>query len=617
MLKNAYSNAQTEASQYLAPREWVSWLILSLRFLALTLALLLSFFDRSQAGVILPITHMTLAAVAYNVILVLLARYVKWLRQTLNVLVIDTLVTTLAVYLTGGYHSGFFIVYFFITIGAAFYLSLVATTIVSLILGMIYVAACFVNPAGIWAANAAFILAGKIAVLLIVALTCALLLEQLRREHHETERERALSARLSALNELFQSLSASLDLDRTMQTVADTSRDLLATDATIILLRRDDRQGLYLAASSGLELESLPDELPLDEELVERILAMEAPYMIEDLSGQPAALRTLLQSEGIHSLAAVTLVLDEQTMGLLCAARRSSAVFSQDDLTFLSALAQEAALAIRNARLYERERQQVEELRALEALQASFVSAVSHELRTPLTCIKTSVEMLEDEEGKAVPAVRRELLETITHHTGRLEALVQDLLDATRLEAGQLALSVQPTDFRLLIERTVNAFAPLVEKKRQVIELELPDTVGVVQLDRHRIEQILTNLISNAHRFTPKRGHIRLSLTEAEEYLELAISDDGPGIPLEDQERIFEKFYVVADGRHLAGVGLGLYITRELVELHGGRIWVESIPGKGSTFYVSIPREPKASHSETRSVEDRAASGITAREVPR
>ncbi len=617
MLKNAYSNAQTEASQYLAPREWVSWLILSLRFLALTLALLLSFFDRSQAGVILPITHMTLAAVAYNVILVLLARYVKWLRQTLNVLVIDTLVTTLAVYLTGGYHSGFFIVYFFITIGAAFYLSLVATTIVSLILGMIYVAACFVNPAGIWAANAAFILAGKIAVLLIVALTCALLLEQLRREHHETERERALSARLSALNELFQSLSASLDLDRTMQTVADTSRDFLGTDATIILLRGDDRQGLYLAASSGLELESLPDGLPLDEELVERILAMEAPYMIEDLSAQPAALRTLLQSEGIHSLAAVTLVLDEQAMGLLCAGRRSSAVFSQDDLTFLSALAQEAALAIRNARLYERERQQVEELRALEALQASFVSAVSHELRTPLTCIKTSVEMLEDEEGKAVPAVRRELLETITHHTGRLEALVQDLLDATRLEAGQLALSVQPTDFRLLIERTVNAFAPLVEKKRQVIELELPDTVGVVQLDRHRIEQILTNLISNAHRFTPKRGHIRLSLTEAEEYLELAISDDGPGIPLEDQGRIFEKFYVVADGRHLAGVGLGLYITRELVELHGGRIWVESIPGKGSTFYVSIPREPKASHSETRSVEDRAASGITAREVPR
>ncbi|MGB3905338.1 MAG: hypothetical protein WBB22_10470 [Anaerolineae bacterium] len=200
MLGNAYTSAQSDASRYLAPREWVSWLILSLRFLALILALLLSFFDRSQAGVIVPITHMTLTAVAYNVILVILARHVRWLRHTLNVLVLDTVVTTLAVYLTGGYHSGFFIIYFFIITGAAFYLSLVTRTVVALILGLIYLGACFVNPAGIWIANAAFILAGKIVLLLLAALLCALLLEQLRREHLEIERERALSAHLSAKN---------------------------------------------------------------------------------------------------------------------------------------------------------------------------------------------------------------------------------------------------------------------------------------------------------------------------------------------------------------------------------------------------------------------------------
>jgi hypothetical protein len=219
--KSAYENARSEASQYLEPREWASRLILSLRFLALTLALLLSFFDRSQVGVMIPIMHMALIAVAYNVILVLLARHVRWLRQTLNVLVLDTLFTTAAVYLTGGYHSGFFILYFFIIIGAAFYLNLVATTIVAFILGLIYVGACFLNPAGIWTANAAFILAGKVVLLLLVALLCALLVEQLRREHRETERERALSGRLSALNDLFQQLSASLELEPTMQTVVD------------------------------------------------------------------------------------------------------------------------------------------------------------------------------------------------------------------------------------------------------------------------------------------------------------------------------------------------------------------------------------------------------------
>jgi K+-sensing histidine kinase KdpD len=618
MLRNAIDSAQSEASQYLAPREWVSWLILSLRFLALILALLLSFLDRSEAGVIVPITHMALAAVAYNVILVVLARYVKWLRQTLNVLVVDTLVTTLVVYLTGGYHSGFFIIYFFIIIGAAFYLNLVSTTIVALLLALIYLGACFLNPAGIWMANAAYILAGKIVLLLLVALLCSLLLEQLRREHLETERERALSARLSALNDLFQQLSASLDLDRTMQTVVDASRDVLGADATAILLRREDGQGLHLAASSGLKLEPSLKKEPLDEALLERILSMEEPYVVEDLAAQSTPLRSLLDMREVASLAAVALVLDDQTMGILSAGKRTSVAFSDDDLAFLKGLAQEAALAIRNARLYERERQQVEELQTLEALQASFVSAVSHELRTPLTCIKTSVDMLEDTEGRAIPEVRRELLQTITHHTGRLEALVQDLLDATRLEAGQLILSLQPTDLRLLIEKTVKAFAPLMEKKEQIVELDLPNRIDPVPLDRHRIEQVLTNLISNAHKFTPKRGHIRVALAEAEEHVELTVSDDGPGIPLEAQERVFDKFYVVTDGRGLAGIGLGLYITRQLVELHGGRIWVESTPGKGSTFHATVPKERQDSYAGVgKLVEEHSDPGTIPGEDPR
>ena len=237
-LRDAYRAAQDEASSYLAPREWINWLILGLRFLALTLAVMLSFFDQSQAGVIVPIAQIAIAALIYNVLLVVLARYVHWLRQTLNVLVVDTLVTTLVVSLTGGYHSGFFIVYFFIVTGAAFYLNLVAITLVSLVLGLIYVGACVISPAGIWTANAAFILAGKIVLLLLVGLLCGLLLEQLRREHNETERERALSAHLSALNDLFQQLGASLELEPTMQTVVAVSRRLLRADVTLALLRR-------------------------------------------------------------------------------------------------------------------------------------------------------------------------------------------------------------------------------------------------------------------------------------------------------------------------------------------------------------------------------------------
>jgi len=600
-LKNAYRAAQDEARSYLAPREWINWLILGLRFLALTLAVILSFFDQSQAGVVVPIAQVAVAALAYNVLLVVMARYVGWLRQTLNVLVVDTLITTIVVSLTGGYHSGFFIVYFFIVTGAAFYLNLVATTLVSLVLGLIYVGACVINPAGISTANAAFILAGKMVLLLLVGLLCGLLLEQLRREHNETERERALSARLSALNDLFQQLGASLELQPTMQTVVDASRRLLGADVTLALLRRADGGGLSVAASSGLEPGSDPEEMELGPRSMDWLLGVDAPYaaQLEDAPVEATPVRRLLDSRGIASLAVAGLALDEDRLGILFAGRRSPEPFAEIDLAFLNALAQEAALAIRNARLYERERQQVQRLRTLEALQASFVSVVSHELRTPLTCIKTSVDMLQNTLDRDIPEMRQELLDTICHHTGRLEDLVEDLLDATRLEAGQLTLSPQLTDLRRVVERTVTAFAPLVKNKGQVFELDLPEVLDPVELDRHRIEQVLTNLISNAHRFAVKGGHIGVTLASEDDHLRLTVSDDGPGIPPDEQDRIFDKFYVVTDGRGLAGVGLGLYIARQLVELHQGRIWVESEPGQGSSFHVTIPRVRADAPSDT------------------
>jgi K+-sensing histidine kinase KdpD len=600
-LKDAYSIAKYEATTYPAPREWISWLILSLRFLALTLAVVLSVFDRSQAGVIVPVAYITLAAIAYHVILVLLARYIHWLRQTLNVLALDTLFTTIAVSLTGGYHSGFFILYFFIVLGAAFYLNLVAVTLVSLILGLIYVGACVVSPAGIWSANAVFILAGKMVLLLLVALTCGLLLEQLRREHGETERERALSARLSALNDLFQQLSASLELQPTMQTVVEASRELLDADVTLAFLRRGDGTRLHVAASSGLELEMDGEELELGQKSMDWLLDIDTSDAADLASApvQASPIRRLLESQGISSIAVAGLALDDDKLGILFAGRRSAEPFAESDLAFLNALAQEAALAIRNARLYERERRQVSRLQTLEALQATFVSVVSHELRTPLTCIKTSVDMLADTLDRDIPEVKEELLQTISHHTGRLEDLVEDLLDATRLEAGQLALSLQPTALGPLVQRTVAAFTPLIKNRRQVIELDLPEDLEPIMLDRRRIEQVLTNLISNAHRFAAKGGHIGVALVAEDDHLRLTVSDDGPGIRPEEQERIFDKFYVVTDGRGLAGVGLGLYIARQLVELHGGRIWVESEPSKGSAFHVTIPREQKASSART------------------
>ena len=585
--------------------------ILLLRWLALLIVIVLHWFDRSTAGVIFPVPEMTLVIVGYNLILLLLMRYVVWLRRPLNYLALDTVVATLAVCLTGGYHSSFFVLYIYITIGAAFQLDLVPTVIVALVTGVIYVVACYVSPASLQSTDALYIMAAKLLGLLVVAVTCALLLEQLRREQRESERERELSRRLIALNDLFQQLNAALDLKLVLQQVAEAPRTLLDADLTSIALLDEESGHLSVVAAAGSDL-SPPGQLsdedthqrwPADDARLAAILSAGQPTVVEagqNLDALPAILTGYPPTGDLDrppgtaaSAVAIPLLLDGAPLGLLTVAYHQSRTFTEEDLTFLSALGQEAALAIRNAHLFEREREQVARLRALEQLQAGFVSAVSHELRTPLTCIKASVELLRATlptvAGQAGPQV--ELIRTIEDHTGHLEALVADLLEVTRLEAGQVTLAGQPTDLRPLISHVVDDLHPLFGRKRQVVRLHLPDTAGRVEVDRRRIEQVLSNILSNAIKFTPKRGQIDVSLTETPDAVQVCVADNGPGIAEKDQARIFDKFYVVPDGRGLAGLGLGLYLVRQNIELHSGRIWVTSQEGQGATFCFSLPKE--------------------------
>jgi signal transduction histidine kinase len=431
--KNRGRPAPTEGAR---PAHWLSHLpaterpVLLLRGLSLLLVLILHWFDGSTDGVLFGAPQMALAVLGYSGLLFLLMRYVRWLRRPLNYLAVDTVIATLAVYLTGGYHSSFFVLYVFITIGAAFQLDLVRIIFATLGIGLIYVGACYVNPAGLESPFAQYIMAAKLLLLLVVAVLCGLLLEQLRREHQETERER----------------------------------------------------------------------------------------------------------------------------------------------------------------------EQVARLRALDRLQESFVSAVSHELRTPLTCIRTSVDLLPATED-GTPEARAELIHTIDHHVRRLEVLVGDLLEITKLDAGQITLTRQPTDLCQIASRVVEVLRPLTERKSQTMHFHQSEPVSLVEVDRRRIEQVLTNVLSNAIKFTPKEGHIDVRVLETDDEIQVSVTDDGPGIPPEDQTRIFERFYVVVNDRGLSGVGLGLYIARQMVELHDGRIWVESRLGEGSTFCFTVP---KASGKERR-----------------
>jgi len=568
--------------------------ILLLRWLALLLVLILHFFDRSTAGVLFSVPSMALVVVGYNGLLLLLMRYVRWLRRPLNYLAVDTVVATLAVYLTGGYHSSFFVLYVLIAIGAAFCLDLVPTVIVTLGIGLIYIGACYVNPAGLQLPYAQYIMAAKLLLLLVVAVLCALLLEQLRLEHRETERERALGQRLKALNDLFQKLNTTLDLDQTLQTVAEAPKILLGADLTSIALLDEGGDRFSIVAAAGVDVTALAGQRwSVGDALISAALSRGRPYVVDEpaqhlnpLPEVPGGQQTM---PAISSLVSVPLLLNDEPLGGLNVAYSTPRVFTEKDLAFLQALGQEASLAIRNARLYEREREQVSRLRALDKLQEGFVSTVSHELRTPLTCIKTSVDLLHATSA-GLSEAQVELVHTIEHHVGRLEALVTDLLEITRLEAGQVTLSKHPTNLRQIANRVIESLRPLTDRKCQAVHLHWPEGVSPVEVDRRRIEQVLTNVLSNAIKFTPKRGRIDVRAVETPEELRVCVADDGPGIPEKDQARIFDKFYVVVNGRGLSGIGLGLYIARQMIELHGGRIWVKSRLGEGSTFCLALPK---------------------------
>jgi signal transduction histidine kinase len=222
-------------------------------------------------------------------------------------------------------------------------------------------------------------------------------------------------------------------------------------------------------------------------------------------------------------------------------------------------------------------------------LKTEFVSMVSHELRVPLTSIQGYAELLLEDERIAEEG--RESLTIVKKNSERLLGLINDLLDLSRIEAGRVDLHCTTLDLACLIPEVAGSLRPLIEAKRQRLRLDLGDALPAVWADTDRVTQILTNLISNAHKYTLVEGSITVAARRDDGFVRVDISDTGVGLSPEDQAQLFTKFFRAHDRSPQAagGTGLGLVITRLLVELHGGRITVSSAPGQGSTFSFSLP----------------------------
>jgi signal transduction histidine kinase len=222
-------------------------------------------------------------------------------------------------------------------------------------------------------------------------------------------------------------------------------------------------------------------------------------------------------------------------------------------------------------------------------LKTEFVSMVSHELRTPLTSIQGYAELLLEDEQ--VAEEQRESLTLVKKNADRLLSLINDLLDLSRIEAGRVDLHRTRLDLARLIPEVAGSLRPLLEAKRQRLRLDLGESVPAVWADADRVTQILTNLIANAHKYTLVEGSITVAARRNDGFVHVEVSDNGIGLSPEDQAQLFTKFFRAQDrsAQAVSGTGLGLVITRLLVELHGGQITVSSAPGQGSTFSFSLP----------------------------
>jgi len=287
----------------------------------------------------------------------------------------------------------------------------------------------------------------------------------------------------------------------------------------------------------------------------------------------------------------VPLTVEHGHIGVLALAAREALDLGPLQCHLADLLERPIAIAVERSRLYERLRSANEKLEQINKLKNEFISMVSHELRTPLTTIKGFVSIVLNEETGPLNDQQRHFLQTSDRAIDRLTLLVSDLLDISRIEAGQIKMQLRPVSLRDLFGRIATNFMPQFKTQGLTLTLNIPESLPTVLADPDRITQVLDNLLTNALKFTTKGG-ITLSAVDKGDFVMVSVKDTGVGIPLDEQDKIFDKFYQIKTGGGwpAKGTGLGLAIVRSIVESHRGKVWVECEAGQGADFRFILPR---------------------------
>lgn len=404
-----------------------------------------------------------------------------------------------------------------------------------------------------------------------------------------TENER--TRRLERLLEISRTLSAALDLESFLNSLLSAASELTDCEVASILDIEEDGEQLRFLAVSGFHRDALRTvKVPLENSVAGWVFQNGQAAIIPDVAAEPRHFKAADQaSEFItRSLMAVPILYQGEMLGVLEAVNKTGdAQYTEEDLAVLETLASLAAVAIQNTRLSVKVHKSGEEMAQLDRMKSDFIAIASHELRTPLGLILGYSTFLRE----VVQPDYRAQLDIIVRNAMRLKEIIDSISNMDNVQRGVASLRRRSVSIKHIIEEVLDSFNQEARAKRVSLRSDTGSDDLLLECDASKITIAISNLVKNALAFVNPGGHVFIAAESIPGYVKVSVIDDGIGIPPQDLPHIFERFYQVESHltRKHGGMGLGLSVTRVMVEMHGGRVWAESVEGKGSNFTIILP----------------------------
>jgi signal transduction histidine kinase len=426
----------------------------------------------------------------------------------------------------------------------------------------------------------------------VIAIENARLFEEVQARTSELGRS---LAELRALAEVGRTVSSSLDLPTVLGAILQHACEISNTGGGAIYVLDADAGELTLEAGHNMSEELIEavrnHRMRLGDPVVGECAQQGAPVEVPDIDlADDYPLFKVLRQSGIKALLAVPLTHQGATIGVLLVRRRRAGAFDAGTVSLLQAFASQSSIAINNARLFHEIEEKRRQIEIASQHKSQFLANMSHELRTPLNAILGYTELMQDGVYGELPEKSATVLERVQANGRHLLGLINDVLDLSKIEAGQLVLRLEDYALSDVVQTVATASEPLAREKKLDLKIEIAGDMPRGRGDERRIAQVLLNLVGNAIKFT-EEGGVRVQARAKKSKFVVTVADTGPGIAASEQARIFDEFQQVdsSNTKTKGGTGLGLAISKRIIEMHGGRISVHSEPGEGAVFRVDLP----------------------------